>query len=125
MRRITKRQLDGITALMECESVTEASKVVGVSRSTIHRWMAEPRFQQALREARSKVHGVALSRLCQLAGEAVACLAKGMRGDSITRTQYHCARSILEFAQGATAHDLEDRLGEIEDLVREATEGAV
>ena len=59
--------------------------------------------------------------MCQLAGEAVNTLAKGMRGDLISKTQYHCARSILEFAQGATASDLDDRLREVEALVAEAT----
>ncbi len=119
MQRLTKRQCEGVTALMESESITQAAEVVGVSRSTIHRWMAEPKFQQALRETRSKVHGVAMSRLCQLAGEAVTALARGMRGDAISKTQYYCARSILEFAQGAISSDIEGRLEEIESALAE------
>ena len=104
---------------MASESVSEASRVAKVSRATMHRWLRLQDFQRALREARGRTHTVALSRLCQASLEAVTTLIKGMRGQSISKTQYYCARSILEFAQAATTGDIEDRLSELESFIEQ------
>jgi len=71
-----------------------------------------------MRDVRSRVHLVSVSRLCQLAGEAVSTLASGMRGGEVSKTQYLCARSILEFAAQARNDDVQARIDEIEQQLR-------
>ena len=112
-----KKQMAAVEALMASDSISEAGRAAEVSRATMHRWLNNQDFQRALSEARGRTHMLALSRLCQAAGEAVTTLIKGMRGQSISKPQYYCARSVLEFAQAATASDIETRIEELESFI--------
>jgi len=123
MAQLKKRQSDAIMALMKSGSVSEASRKTGVSRNTLCRWMSEPVFQRALREARGRAYLVAMSRLCQAASEAATKIIEGMRGSDLSKTAYLCARSVLEFASQAAASDIEMRMDEIEQKLEAFSRG--
>jgi hypothetical protein len=107
-----------VEALLTETSVEAAADKVGVSRRTLHRWLARPDFRRLYRRARADVLETAVARLQQAAGLAVDTLVKHLAaekpGDSI-----RAADLILQHAmRGAELLDLAWRVEELERLLR-------
>lgn len=116
-----KKQLV-IAALLESSTITEAAKKAKLSRRTIERMLADKDFQRQLREARGLTFGLAMSRLCLLAGKAVDTLADALDGEEVAKTRFLSACRVLEFASQARNDDLQARLDEIEEQLRALAE---
>jgi len=119
-----RKKDDAIIALMTQRSIDEAAKSIDIVPNTLLRWMKDPEFDRAYRQARRKAFGQAISRLHQLSSPAVATLGKVMV-DATTppSVKVRAAETIL--AQGARAielEDIEERLAELERAA-EATAG--
>jgi len=92
-----------ISSLLTSESISQAAEKAGMSRQHVHRLMRSPDFRAALRQARSIAHGHAMSRLCELASQAVTVLELTLNGGTVNKTQFLAARAVLElsFVHGA------------------------
>lgn len=103
-----------VAALLTCATYEEAAKVAGVGVSTLSRWLREPSFAGAVREARRRALEQALGTLSAATAEAVetlrACL--GAEGEAV---RVRAAVAILEHAmRGAEVTDLEERIAALE-----------
>jgi transposase-like protein len=69
---------DAVAALLTQRNVEEAAKAVGISTRTMLRWIKEPEFQAAYREARRAAYSQAVAKLQQGATAAATTLLKVM-----------------------------------------------
>jgi hypothetical protein len=111
-----------IRALLTNPTHEAAAKAAGVSESTLARWMREPTFAAAVREARRRALEQAMGALSAATAEAVetlrACL--GAEGEAV---RVRAAVAILDHAlRGAETQDLEERIAALETAL--ATKGA-
>jgi len=60
---LDERQLRALAALIRNSNVSQAADEAGVHRSTVHRWLQEPVFSQALSAAASQAHAQTLANL--------------------------------------------------------------
>ena len=103
-----------LAALLSEPTVEAAATKVGVSESTLLRWMAESVFRGRLRAARRAVVEGAIGRLQQAATEAVDTLRRNLRC-GIPAVEVGAARSILDQALRATELlDLAERVEQLE-----------
>jgi len=92
----------------------EAAKAVGVSETTLWRWLQRDDFQKYYRDARDKVFDGALGALQRAAKEAVNCLRRNLEC-SRPGVQVQAARTIIDFTLKARElFDLEIRLAQLE-----------
>lgn len=49
-----RQREQAIAALLERPTITEAARAVGIGEKTLRRWLAEPEFQAAYRDAREQ-----------------------------------------------------------------------
>jgi transposase-like protein len=73
------KMLPAIAALMSKSSVEESARAIGVSANTLLRWIKEPMFDKAYREARETAFSQSLARLQESTGVAVTTLLEIMR----------------------------------------------
>jgi len=85
-----------IAALLTHRNVEAAARAIGISANTLLRWMKEPEFEAAYREARRTALSQAIARLQDFAGAAVTTVLKIML-DSKTPagTQLRAAEVVL------------------------------
>jgi len=75
---LTARQRRAVDALLATGEVKAAAEQAGVSRATLHRWLKEPPFLQAVRRAEAQALDELARLLVRLGRTAVATLAKAM-----------------------------------------------
>ena len=73
-----RKQEEAIAALLAQRNIDEAAKSIGIASNTLLKWMKEPEFQAAYRDARRAAFGQAVARLQQASGAAVSTLLKIM-----------------------------------------------
>jgi hypothetical protein len=106
-----------IAALLAHRNVEAAAEAIGVSVTTMLRWMKEPEFQAAYREARGTVLAQTLTRLQEAAGAAVTTVLKMMLDPNTPAgVRLRAAEIVLE--QAVRASDLEDVLDRLSKLER-------
>lgn len=114
-----------ILALLTQRTVEDAARIAGIGHATLIRWMKDPEFDAAYRDAKRKTFGQATARLQQGASAAATTLLKVMV-DAATppATRVRAAEAVL--SHGAKAIELEDvevRLAELERSADEAKPG--
>ncbi len=75
---LTPKQYKAVRALLAAPDVTAAAKDAGVSRDTLYRWMGEPAFVAAVREAEADALAAVSRSLVRLATRAAATLEAAM-----------------------------------------------
>jgi len=75
---LTAKQRKAVEALLTTGEVTAAAKEVGVHRDTLHRWMNQPAFHAAVRDAESRALDDLSRLLVRLGRTAIATVAKAM-----------------------------------------------
>ena len=105
-----------VLALLSQRSVDEAARVAGVGPRTLYRWMKEPEFDAAYRDAKRAAFSQSIARLHQMASAAVTTLGKAMVDPSTPpATKVRAADSILDHtAKAIELEDLEARLADLE-----------
>jgi hypothetical protein len=115
-----------IEALLSTATVTEAAKKAGIGRRTITRWIADdPDFRERLQQARRDLLQHGSGRLCALMGEAVTVVAKGLAGETITKSAYLCAKLTIEACRTIAEDELLSRVEALEQDVRDRQIGRV
>ena len=116
---LTPKQRKAVEALLTTGDVTSAAKEVGVHRNSLHRWLQEPAFTQAVRDAEAQAIDELSRMLVRLGRTAVGTLAKAMsdpRAPYPTRVQAADA-SLARMLQLRELATLEARVTELERSV--------
>lgn len=93
---LTDQQRLAIDALIGGQTRTEASAAAGVDRVTLWRWLTnDANFVAALNEARQDIHSTNVSRLRNLASQAVGVLENSLASDN-EALRLRAATSILK-----------------------------
>ena len=105
-----------IAALLSHRNVEEAARAVGISANTLLRWLKEPEFDAACREARRMAFSQSLARLQDASGAAVTTVLKIMLDTNAPAgTRLRAAEVVLEQTTKAIeVEDLEVRVAELE-----------
>jgi hypothetical protein len=77
-QKFDQKMEQAIAALLSHRCVEAAARAVGISANTLLRWMKEPEFEAACREARCTVASQAIGRLQDAMGAAVTTVLKIM-----------------------------------------------
>ena len=114
-----RKQEEAIAALLTQRNIDEASKAVGIAPNTLLKWMKQPEFDTAYREARRATFRQSVARLQQASGAAVSTLLKIMVDATAPHsTRVRAADSVLDHA--AKAIEIEDIEGRLSNLERDA-----
>ena len=117
--KFARKNEEAIAALLTQRNIEEAAKSIGVGANTLLRWMKEPEFQKAYREARRQAFGQSIARLQQATGAAATTLLKIMVDQSApASTRVRAAEAI--FSHAAKAIEIEDIEARVTDLERAA-----
>ena len=105
-----------IAALLSHRNVEEAARAVGISANTLLRWLKEPEFDAACREARRTAFSQSIARLQDASGAAVTTVLKIMLDTNAPAgTRLRAAEVVLEQTTNAIEiEDLEARVAEVE-----------
>ena len=108
-----------IAALLTQRNVEEAAKTAGISTPTLLRWMKEPEFQAAYREARRMAYSQAVAKLQQGATAAATTLLKVML-DQATPASVRVRAAECIMNHSSKAIEIEDVEARVEELERAA-----
>jgi hypothetical protein len=114
---LSAAQHRAVITLLEYPTVKEAAEASGVHKATVYRWLREPQFQAAYREARREAVSRATARLQQISGEAVEALREIVADRSQQgASRVGAARVILDYAAKMTElEDFGERLARLEE----------
>ncbi len=118
-----RKMEEAIAALLTQRNVEEAAKAIGVATKTLLRWMKEPQFQTAYREARRVAYSQAVAKLQQGATAAATTLLKVMLDQSTPASvRVRAAECIMNHSSKAIEiEDVEARVAELERTARRAS----
>jgi hypothetical protein len=115
--KFERKKEEAIAALLSHQSIENAAKAAKIATNTLLRWLKEPEFDAAYREARRAAFGQSVARLQQASGAAVTTLLKVMVDPNTpASTRVRAADSVL--SHGAKALEIEDievRLAALEE----------
>ena len=120
-----RKKEEAIAALLTQRNIEEAAKTIGIAPNTLLRWMKDPEFQAAYREARRAAFGQAVARLQQGTAAAATTLLKTMI-DATTpaSVRVRAAEAIFNHAGKAIeVEDIEARVSELERSLAESKPG--
>lgn len=105
--------------LLAGRTITAAAREVGVGRRTAQRWVKEPTFRRAQRDAERQALGDTTRQLARLSSHAVKTLGEVMVDPAVpAAVRVRAASEVLaRHIQLRSATDLDDRLLELEDAI--------
>lgn len=110
-----------IVALLTEPTIQQSAKKANVSEVTLWRWLQQPDFQTAYKQARREVVSQATAQLQQACTEAVTTLRDVMNNKlSTASARVSAARTVLETAQKSI--ELEDLVDRVESIERQLAE---
>jgi len=102
-----RKQEEAIAALLTQRNIDEAAKSIGIAPNTLLKWMKQPEFLTAYREARRDAYRQAIARLQQGTSAAATTLLKTMIDPSTPASvKVRAAEAIFNHA--AKAIEIED-----------------
>ncbi|HWX42451.1 MAG TPA: hypothetical protein VN345_14970 [Blastocatellia bacterium] len=118
---LTAKQEIAIAALISTNTIKQAAAAASVSEVTLWRWMKQPEFKKAYREARWKAVQQAITKLQHSTSSAATVLQQIADNDKIDpRCRVYASRAIFQNAfKGIDLEDHEERLDELEATARD------
>ena len=117
---VTPRKRRAIESLLTTGDKSEAAAVAGVRRQTVYRWLRQPAFRQALREAEAEaLAGLSLA-LVNLGDKATKTLEAGMDAKSDTVRVGSADIVLQRLLQLRELVDLDARVRLLEERLRES-----
>jgi len=115
--KITRKREQAISALLVSPTVQEAAQVAQIGERTLWRWLQEPEFQRAYRQARRQAVSQAVARLQQASSEAVEALSSVMNDtEAPASSKVSAAKAVLELSfKAVELEDLESRITILEE----------
>lgn len=92
---LTPGQKRAISELLVSGNVSKAAEVAGVGRVTVHRWMRQPAFREALRQAEADALDSLQRRLVTLGNGAADALQAGLDSPDL-RIRLRAADTVLD-----------------------------
>ena len=93
---LSDRQLLALPHLISSKSVSEAAKLAGVDRKTIHRWLTDDQFSTAYEEQRDAVAFYARSGMRTLMLKALSVQAERLDSDD-PKERARAAKEIMDY----------------------------
>src|ERR1019366_7785700 len=120
--QFTRKKEKAIAALLSQRTTEDAARAVGIGSATLLRWLKEPDFDEAYREARRAAYGQSIARLQQASGAAVSTLLKIMVDSSApASSRVRAAENVLEkCARAIETEEMEARLARLEKWQQDA-----
>ena len=114
--RIPRNQQKFLVAYLSSRSIAEACQQAGISESTAHRYLNDPRFQGEYKKLRHRIIDRSLHRLQSLSEQAVTELDHILKDEaSAAQTKLGAAKLILEMcSRSLETEKLEERLSQLE-----------
>ena len=114
--KLGRKKEEAVLALLTQRNVEEAARAVGVTARTLYRWLQQPDFLAAYREAKRSAFSQAVARVQTMTTAAVSTLGKVMVDPAApAASRVRAASSVLDFAAKAIEiEDLEARLAALE-----------
>jgi transposase-like protein len=111
-----RKKAEAIVALLTQKNIEEAARSIGIGHDTLLRWLKEPEFDTAYREARRAGFRRSVARLQQASGAAVTTLLRLMIDPTTPpSTKARAADSVLDHsAKAIEIEDIEARVSELE-----------
>jgi hypothetical protein len=111
-----RKKEEAVAALLTQRNVEEAARAAGVGTRTLLRWLQNPEFQRAYREARRQAFGQSIARLQQATAAAATTLLKIMVDPSAPASvRVRAADSVFSHsAKAIEIEDIESRLAALE-----------
>jgi len=111
-----RKKEEAIVAFLTQKNIEEAARSIGIGSATLLRWLKDPDFDTAYREARRAAFRQSVARLQQASGAAVTTLLKLMIDPTTPpSTRARAADSVLDHsAKAIELEDIEARVSELE-----------
>jgi transposase-like protein len=111
-----RKKEEAIVALLTQKNIEEAARSIGIGSATLLRWLKDPDFDTAYREACRAAFLQSVARLQQASGAAVTTLLKLMIDPTTPpSTKARAADSMLDHsAKAIELEDIEARVSELE-----------
>jgi hypothetical protein len=120
-----RKKEEAVAALFTQRNIEEAAKAVGIAPNTLLKWMKEPEFDTAYRQAKRAAFGQSIARL-QRGTEAAATTLLKVLLDPNTPASVKVRASDAIFNHASKAIEIEDieaRLSELERAAEESKAG--
>ena len=110
-----------LIALLEKPTIAQAGAAVGISETSVYRWLRNPAFQERYKEARRQIMTGAVGALQKATETAVKTLIEVMNSETAPpAAKVSAARAVLEFGfEAVKIEDIVDQLGKLNDLEKE------
>lgn len=117
---ITAKQRRLIEALLAGQSVTAATRQLGINRATFYRWAKQDAFKTALADAEAELLANAMRRLLSMQSGALDALSDLVSDRRLPGARLAAAKAILDTAlRFRNVIELESRLAGLEKRLSE------
>jgi hypothetical protein len=125
-KKLSAKKEEAILALLTARSVEEAARSANIPSRTLYRWMKEPDFASAFRQAKSVAFAQAVARVQQGAGAAVSTMMRLMVDATVPpATRLRAAELVYKHAQdGIETEGFDERLSALEQTSEALKEDA-
>jgi hypothetical protein len=93
---LSKRQLDGVDALLTSPTLTAAAQQVEVSRQAFYKWLRQPEFRRFVARARKAQWAKTSDRHLRMLTQAMDTMELALKGET-AEARYLAATYILEW----------------------------
>jgi transposase-like protein len=116
--KFSRKKDEAIAALLTQRNIEEAARSIGIAPNTLLRWMKEPEFDAAYREAKRAAFGQSIARLQQGTSAAATTLLKIMIDPAAPASvRVRAADSIFNHAAKAIEiEEIEARVAALEQV---------
>jgi hypothetical protein len=111
-----RKKEEAIVALLTQKNIEEAARSIGIGSATLLRWLKDPDFDTAFREARRAAFRQSVARLQQASVAGVTTVLRLMIDPTTPpSTRARAADSVLDHAaQAIELEDIEEPVSELE-----------
>ena len=117
--KLKPKQEEAIPALLSNRTIEEAARAVKVTPKTLYRWLKEPEFDAAYRQARRDAFGQCVARLQHASSAAVSVMLKVLT-DSSAPASARLRAADMVVTHSAKAIEIEDIEARVAELERHA-----
>jgi len=117
--QLRPKQEEAILALLTNRTVEDTARAAKITTRTLYRWLNEPEFDKAYRQARRKAFGQSTARLQQASSAAVSVMMKTMV-DPNAGASTRLRAADMVYSHAAKAIEIEDIDARVTELERAA-----